>query len=197
MKYLFVLSILFIAGCASISEEECRKGNWEAFGYRDAMRGTYEPKTNDYRKDCSEYGVSVKGVEYMKGFESGLKDYCTFNRGLEMGVAGKNAHKYCEEVSPDFKKAYQKGYAEYLINKKKIEAIKALKEKLITDNGGRECNSDNDCNKDGECRFGLCANDQSKVCSFNHDCQLQITCASVTGYTQYSDNVFVRVCADN
>lgn len=195
MKYLFLLCVLFITGCASLSEDECKKGDWEGLGFKDAMKGYTEGRTDSYQKACSEYGISVDQAKYDKGFQNGLKKFCTFNKGLELGLAGRENHLPCEKISSDFKVAYQKGYAEFIITRKKKEAVEALRKRLMA--GSQECNIDDDCSLKGSCDYGLCSNNSKRVCSYDSDCSTPIKCVPKSGYTDFNDKVEVRICADN
>lgn len=195
MKILLLLVLLILSGCAPLSEDDCKKGDWEGLGYKDAMKGYTTGRTESYQKACSEYGISVDQAQYDKGFKNGLKKFCTFNKGLEVGLAGKPNHLACEKLNPDFKQAYQKGYAEYMINKKKKEAVEALRKRLMA--GSRECNVDDDCSSKGHCDYGLCRNNSKQVCSYDSDCAQVIKCIPKSGRTDFNDKVEVRICADN
>ena len=184
-KLLFLLFIL--SGCSSISKEECASQNWFDLGKSDASSGIAIPKTNDYKNDCFEYGIEIKEKEYLRGFEAGVKSYCTFYNGLDRGESGGSVHSKCEELSSDFKLGYRQGLSKY----QKEE----LKNQLISNHGGQECSSAYDCVKAGSCINNKCLNTGSE-CSFDSECINHGSCTSVSGWTQMNDLVSVNICTN-
>jgi hypothetical protein len=102
--------VLLVSGCSSLSKEDCLDKNWFQLGQEDAMSGVSEPKTADYRRDCSQHGIQIKSMDYLKGFESGLKKFCTYSNGLYRGEAGEDNHSLCEEANPEYKRGYVVGF---------------------------------------------------------------------------------------
>ena len=187
--FLIYTSIFLLNGCSSLSKEDCSTKNWFNLGKSDAMSGEIEPKTADYRRDCSEHGLQIKSMDYLKGFEVGLKMFCTYHNGLSRGESGEDAHSLCEEENPEYKRGYLTGFREF----KKEESIVELKKELIEDNGGKECNFSSDCMIGGSCSFGKCER-SGDDCSFDSDCEYEGECTSVSGWTDYNDNVSVNIC---
>ncbi|MFT6633549.1 MAG: hypothetical protein ACJAS4_003520 [Bacteriovoracaceae bacterium] len=190
MKLILIYIAIFIAnGCSTLSKNECENRNWFNLGKSDAMNGEVEPKTAEYRRDCSEYGLQIKSMDYLKGFENGLKKYCTYNNGLNRGEDGEESHALCEEESPKYKKGYLTGLREF----KKKQSIVELKKILIEDNGGKECSFSSDCMKEGICSSGKCERSGNE-CSSDSDCEYEGSCDSISAWTDYNDNVSVDVC---
>lgn len=187
--FLIYILIFLLTGCSSLSKEDCSNKNWFNLGKSDAISGEVEPKIDDYRRDCSEYGLQIRSMDYLKGYEVGLKKYCTYHNGLSRGEDGEDSHSLCEEANPEYKKGYLTGLREF----KKKESIVELQKKLIEDNGGKECNTSSDCMMDGNCLSGKCEMSGNK-CSFDSDCEYEGSCDSVSAWTDYNDNVSVDVC---
>lgn len=186
---LSILILILLNACSSLSKEDCTNKNWLNLGKEDALSGEVEPKTANYRKDCSKYGLQIKSMDYLKGFELGLKEYCTYYNGLYRGKEGSASHSLCEEVNPDYKKGYLIGLREF----KRKESIVELKKKLIEENGGKECSFSSDCMTEGVCSFNKCEKSQEE-CSFNSDCKYQGSCESSSAWTDFNDNVSVNTC---
>ena len=62
---------LLIAGCASLTEGDCRTSNWYALGERDAMAGL-PPRTDQYSAQC---GARVAEASYMEGWQVGYTEW--------------------------------------------------------------------------------------------------------------------------
>ncbi|MBC76102.1 MAG: hypothetical protein CME64_08805 [Halobacteriovoraceae bacterium] len=186
MKAIFnLLIILLLNGCSSLSKEDCANQNWFELGRSDAMGGEANPKTSEYANDCSEYGMQIKGKDYIKGFQVGLKKYCTYENGQDLGEDGEAPHPRCEKLNPKFKKGYSVG-----LEKFKREQLRS---ELIEDNGGRECSFSSDCMYEGSCLSGKCERSDSE-CSSDSDCEYEGGCDSVSAWTDFNDHVSVNVC---
>jgi hypothetical protein len=194
MKYLLCLSIIFAAGCSSLSKEECQAANWTEKGKSDAMRGIDSPKHTTYKKDCSEHGFNVNEKEYLSGYNQGLELYCNYQNGYNLGKIGHGSHLYCEKISTDFKKGLKVGRAEYTKIEKMKEERKKLKEQLISMNGGKVCPHSNVCKKEGVCDYNNRCSNNGKYCTFSGDCVASIPCISVSGYTKSQEQVSVKIC---
>lgn len=191
--YLILIVIFLLNSCSSLSREQCLNQDWFRLGESDALRGKDEPETGNYRRECSQHGLQIKSMEYLKGFEAGLKKHCTYDTGLRRGEFGLEAHSLCEEANPEYKEAYKEGFREF----KRKESIAKLKEELIEANGGKECSFDSECTIDGDCRFGKCEK-SGNSCSFDSDCPIKRRCDSVSANTdRFWDRVSVNVCKDS
>lgn len=189
---MWLMIILLIDGCSSLSKEECASANWQKLGQSDAERGFAEPKTEVYRKDCSEHGLKIKSDEYIKGYKKGLAKYCTHLNGLNRGKEGKKAHSYCEQINPDFKQGYEVGYKEF----QREESKKSARQSLINMHGSRECTFDGDCPMEVNCSFGKCDR-TGAACSFSSECRYTGMCNNYSRMTEFGDLVQVGACSPN
>lgn len=106
---LFAVSTL--AGCSSISVEECQTADWYQTGYRDGQDGNNPNIVNDYASDCAEANIVVDKVAWQKGFSQGTRLYCAPNNGYVVGSQGRTYYGVCD--SDQFLKNYQLGKLEY------------------------------------------------------------------------------------
>jgi hypothetical protein len=120
-------------GCATISEEQCRLGDWYQVGLADGQTGK-KNMAADYNKDCAEYKVSVDVEKYNTGRETGLRSYCSYENGVLMGEQGSSYENVCPaDLSKEFLSGYRPYYnvtvTENAIRDKRMEAER-LKESV-------------------------------------------------------------------
>lgn len=84
----FVLAAVVLAGCQSMSESECKVADWGRVGLSDGTRGESEKLLADYTEDCGKTGVVPNAQAYRKGWDEGIKHFCTPANGWREGQAG-------------------------------------------------------------------------------------------------------------
>ncbi|AUI68494.2 DUF2799 domain-containing protein [Beggiatoa leptomitoformis] len=85
-KMLFAGSFMFLlAGCASLSQEECQQGNWQTIGYNDGAQGYKVERFSSHQEACAEYKVRPNFQLYKQGYEKGIVTYCRPNKGYDLG----------------------------------------------------------------------------------------------------------------
>ena len=113
-----LLCVLVLAtSCSSLSEKDCKSGDWAAIGKKDGERGYSEGRLESHQKACSEYGISIDANQYQSARKEGLKTYCT-NTGMKHGKEAKqNATPgVCKGMS-QYTTAYTTGFKDYCYNK--------------------------------------------------------------------------------
>lgn len=113
---LFLVALLLtLAGCASMSEDECRTANWSDIGMRDGQNGAPRATFGSHVKACREIGVIADQQSYMRAWDRGIVSFCTPQNGLEMGRRGRSyANGTCPaELEPGFRFRYERGYDVY------------------------------------------------------------------------------------
>jgi hypothetical protein len=108
---------VFIAGCASLSPEQCRHADWHQIGFADGARGTGAARIDDHAKACADVGVRPHFGSYMQGREQGLHNYCQAENGFSLGRRG-GAHNVGEcptSLRPAFLDQYWRGQQLYMI----------------------------------------------------------------------------------
>ena len=69
-----LIAVALLAGCAGMTEAQCRSANWYEVGYRDA-RYKMQSQTEVYAQQCERYGVKVDGERYAQGLREGRYDF--------------------------------------------------------------------------------------------------------------------------
>jgi hypothetical protein len=89
LSVLLTTSLVITTGCASLSEQECRDGDWSSIGYRDGQNGRPLSRLDEHRKACLQYGMAPDARAYGQARERGLNFYCTPANGLAVGRRGE------------------------------------------------------------------------------------------------------------
>ncbi|KZK85982.1 hypothetical protein PsAD13_01113 [Pseudovibrio sp. Ad13] len=150
MRVLFTVVGLGLAlsGCASLSEEDCKVGDWQGIGVVDGRAGYTSDKLNEHTKACGKYGVTPDVSAYMAGRTIGLQSYCTPISGFEQGREGKSYRGVCPIATEEsFKVGYSLGNQLYSANETASEAQEAVWEiqrridRLEEEARGEDCKS--------------------------------------------------------
>jgi len=109
-----LLIALTLAGCATMSPEECRFANWNEVGLRDGLDGKPVALLGTRASDCAENGVRVDQAAYLKGRESGLRSYCRLDNAVPLGLNGGSYEGVCPPpIEGEFRRRFQLGYNVY------------------------------------------------------------------------------------
>ena len=120
---ILLLSVLFTSGCATLSREECTQGSWYDLGLEDGRSGNTYKRLGNHQKACSEYGIVLDSDQYSKGRKQGLKDYCTLDNAIDMGLKGERYKSVCpSEVHSKFQRYNRAAYNVYQ-SKEKLEKV--------------------------------------------------------------------------
>ena len=96
MRILLALAPLaFLAACASLSETECRSGNWFEIGRDDGSNGRAASFIREHAKACNDFGIAPNAGAWRKGREEGLKTYCTRRNAYDIGARGRTLSNVC------------------------------------------------------------------------------------------------------
>lgn len=109
------LGTFFLTSCATLNEQQCKTGNWQEIGRQDGARGFSASRVTSHSKACQEHGILVNNSEYQRGYDVGVRDYCTYENGYQMGKSGvMGSQATCpSDLATAFSSAISKGYAEY------------------------------------------------------------------------------------
>lgn len=112
-----VLMLMFLAGCASLSKEECSVADWYSIGLEDGSKGYDMSRLGAHRKACAKVGVVPDADRYAQGREVGLQTFCTRERGYYEGERGRAYRGVCPpQFEPLFMQGYLAGQEVYRIN---------------------------------------------------------------------------------
>jgi hypothetical protein len=82
-------ALLFgLAGCASLSKDECMSANWEDIGIRDGANGRPEEYLIQHSTACAKVNVVPDRGAWLHGRERGLERYCVPQRMYSIGEYG-------------------------------------------------------------------------------------------------------------
>lgn len=122
---LALLALLLAGACASLSEEECRAGDWRAIGFADGAAGRPADYVARHREACAEVGVSPDLDAWLAGREAGLARYCTPANAFDVGRSGRRLSPVCAGPGlPDLERANRAGLRYWEIGRE-IAAIEA------------------------------------------------------------------------
>ncbi|MEE9454573.1 MAG: DUF2799 domain-containing protein [Paracoccaceae bacterium] len=114
----FAISLLFaLASCASLSEDACRSGNWQAIGYNDGANGRSQNYLNEHREACVEYGIAPDQTAWLRARLEGLKQYCTRPNAYQIGRRGSDLNPVCSSDLAGLKLANFYGLRYYEIRR--------------------------------------------------------------------------------
>ncbi len=109
---LIALSILCfsLAGCATLSTDECSTGDWQKIGKLDGNDGRTPDRFTHHAKACKLDRSEASRALYNSGREEGLRSYCTTVRGYREGALGQAYLGVCSGgSSAQFMKGYELG----------------------------------------------------------------------------------------
>ncbi|MGB6100524.1 MAG: DUF2799 domain-containing protein [Comamonas sp.] len=103
-----------LAGCAAMSQEECRTADWGEQGMRDALNGHPRSRLADIREACAEAGVVPIESLYWNGWNAGIARFCTPENGERWGRDGRSYHNSCPpQIEAGFLSRYRAGRRVY------------------------------------------------------------------------------------
>ena len=85
---VIALLSLVLQGCATLSERECRDQDWYGIGADDGYDGAPASQIDEHRAACAEFGIEPDTQQYEAGRRDGLVQYCTVERGFDIGRDG-------------------------------------------------------------------------------------------------------------
>jgi hypothetical protein len=105
-----VIIIIMLAGCATVSKEDCLVTDWFENGRMDGIQGKPRTEFQKRAKPCLGHGVHADRKAYYQGHDEGLKYYCTQQKGFELGRKGLAYNSVCPlQLEKDFRAGYQNG----------------------------------------------------------------------------------------
>ena len=112
-KGIVVVAVLLLSGCAAkptVSENQCRAGDWQTIGYRDGSNGIASTRLLSHQEACGAFGIVPERNGYLAGWEEGVAAYCTADSGFQLGLRGGALNKVCSaELREPFASAYADG----------------------------------------------------------------------------------------
>jgi hypothetical protein len=108
---------MFLFGCAHVSKKDCKEKNWFLVGRHDAADGKSKADMAKVADSCRRYTLpKPPELQYAEGYEAGLNDYCTNERGLNLGGSGAKYPFICpKDRFPKMLDGYAAGLKTYCI----------------------------------------------------------------------------------
>ncbi len=97
-----LLVMALLAGCESMSVEQCKVADWQRVGFNDGARGDTERRLAAYTEDCGEAGVKPDAQAYRRGWDSGIQHFCTAANGWREGVQGHSSKNAVCQGQPGY-----------------------------------------------------------------------------------------------
>ena len=72
-----------LAGCAAMTDSECRGADWYALGERDALIYGLRPQIDQYAHQCGRHGVQPAEKDYLAGWRDGDRERAVRMSGSE------------------------------------------------------------------------------------------------------------------
>ncbi|HEV2431206.1 MAG TPA: DUF2799 domain-containing protein [Burkholderiales bacterium] len=69
-----LILVLLSGGCAGLEAEDCRRADWYALGFRDAMYGL-QRHDDTYAWQCAPYDLKVDAPRYAQGWQEGKYEF--------------------------------------------------------------------------------------------------------------------------
>ena len=110
-RFIITLALcLWLAGCATMTPNECKAANWGEVGLRDGLAGAALSVLNDRVKDCAEAQVPVDTPRYLQGREQGLLQFCRIENAAPLGLDGKSYDGVCPAtMDAEFRRRFKAG----------------------------------------------------------------------------------------
>ena len=111
MKYFALsASFLFLAACATLSEDQCRSGDWYSIGRNDGANGRQANFITQHAKACRDYSIRPVVSEWERGRQDGLRQYCVPSNAYEVGPRGRHLSPVCPAADlPRLERANARG----------------------------------------------------------------------------------------
>jgi hypothetical protein len=96
LLWLLLIAAVGLSGCASMSKEQCLEASatsWEHIGWTDGSDG-WDPdqRLAMHREACQEVSILPDRTTYMRGWNSGVLEYCTPDRSYSVGLYGSSGN---------------------------------------------------------------------------------------------------------
>lgn len=104
------------AACATLNESQCRTVDWREQGRSDGAKGYEASRLGDHMEACSKFNIAPNAEAYRAGRDDGLRQYCTLDNAMQLGLNGSGFNQVCpEQISQAFAQIYQRGAALHAI----------------------------------------------------------------------------------
>ena len=110
-----VLFIFFYSFVSCVTNQKIQRDYCEGLdtykkGYLDASTGQFAKDFQDTVNACVKYEITLDQANYDKGYQEGIKIFCTKDKGYSLGASGQENLGICLNANSDqFSKGYEEG----------------------------------------------------------------------------------------
>jgi SMC interacting uncharacterized protein involved in chromosome segregation len=127
-----VFVTLIMCGCATMNEQECLTADWESVGYADGRVAREPARLNKHRAACIEHGITADRDAYDRGYDKGIRTFCSEDMAFAFGTGGKPVPSLCPaELMPVLKIANEMGMKKYARKKTLDRNIQAINTEIV------------------------------------------------------------------
>jgi hypothetical protein len=90
--------LALLGGCASMSEEQCRRADWPAQGERDGRQGQPASRIAEHREACAKAGVTPDAAAWQRGWQRGVIVYCSPRSAWSEGTRNQGYQGACRDL---------------------------------------------------------------------------------------------------
>jgi len=107
---LFLLSTCSTTQYNEVQREDCQDLNWQQLGEIESSKGLSQEMLDYHIRRCPPEIESAARSLYLKGYQQGIPNYCTYQTGFIKGDVGDPIPMICEDPNfSDFHKGYREG----------------------------------------------------------------------------------------
>lgn len=92
-----VAAAIVLSSCASMSEDQCRRADWQAQGERDGASGQPPGRIDAHREACAKAGVTPDAMRWQQGWRRGVLSYCTPRSAWQEGARNQTYQGACRD----------------------------------------------------------------------------------------------------
>ena len=108
--FSFTLGLMIFAACAHAPPERCQELDWYELGRQDGTRGLTSSSRRHVEVLCKDSDQSLSEAFYNNGFDSGIAQFCTTEKGFELGRIGAKPIDVCPPLQQsEFSRAFERG----------------------------------------------------------------------------------------
>ncbi len=148
--FCFLCLTLMLTGCATLSREQCQRGDWYGLGVADGQLGQPASRIDQHLRACAEYGITPDNRQYMEGRAQGLAEYCRLDNAFETGLRGQRYQGVCPPAVDGLFDRYNASAYEVYRLRRELDSVddsltsleSRLMDRSLTDENRRSIRSD-------------------------------------------------------
>ncbi len=131
--FMWAAAGLMLAACAakpSVSEFQCKAGDWQTIGLRDGATGAPSSQLLAHQDACGDFNIIPDREAYLLGWQEGVVNFCTAANGFDLGERGVGHNRVCTgNLKEPFASAYADGRQLYRVRNELTQLERRLAER--------------------------------------------------------------------